>query len=134
MKNKGSTILVVPIIWTMTILIFLFLILMSVRVMEPLYQKMSETALKYIFIMEEYGYLNKDDQNAIKSELGQKGFDINNIIITGTDEIKEYGEIVELTLTYKHPYKKYKFNSAFFPEYIEEYIDINVHKKGVSKR
>ena len=97
MKNKGSTILVVPIIWTMTILIFLFLILMSVRVMEPflLYQKMSETALKYIFIMEEYGYLNKDDQNAIKSELGQKGFDINNIIITGTDEIKEYGEIVD---------------------------------------
>ena len=54
MNNKGNTLLVVPLVWTMTILIFLFLILMSVRVMEPflIYQKISESALKYIFIMD----------------------------------------------------------------------------------
>ena len=34
------------------------------RILEPftIYQKISETSLKYIFIMEEFGCLNKDEQ------------------------------------------------------------------------
>ena len=66
MRNKGSTVLAVPIVWVITIFIFIFFIIMSVRIIEPflIYQKMSETALKYIFVMEEYGCINKAEKEA----------------------------------------------------------------------
>lgn len=136
MNNKGSTLLVVPLVWTMTILIFLLLILMSVRVMEPflIYQKISESALKYIFVMEEFGCLNKADKEELKGELISKGLDVDKIIINSNEEVKEYGEVIELNISYQHPYKKMKFNSSFLPEYETEHILINVHKEGVSKR
>lgn len=136
MKNKGSTILVTPIIWTITLFIFLFFIVMSVRIMEPflLYQKISETALKYIFVMEEFGYLNSADQNSLKDDLVKKGLNINNVILNATDSSVDYGEIVELNITYRHPYKKSVFSKSISPTYEEEFIDINVRKVGVSKR
>lgn len=136
MSNKGNTILAVPIVWTITIFIFIFFIVMSVRVMEPflVYQKMSETALKYIFVMEEYGCLNKDEKDALCMELESKGLERKNIILTTNEDVVEYGDIVELNLSYKHPYKKTSFSAPFLPIYEEKFIEINVSKKGVSKR
>lgn len=134
--NKGSTVLVTPLIWTVTIFIFIFFIVFSVRILDPfiVYQKMSETALKYIFVMEEFGCLNKAEQNSIKQELEKKGLDISNINISATEEIKEYGELVELNIEYKYPFKKTMFNKSILPVYQEEFIDICISKKGVSKR
>lgn len=136
MNNKGNTILAVPIVWTITIFIFMFFIVMSVRVMEPflIYQKMSETALKYIFVMEEYGCLNRAEQDLLMSELEKKGLNLTNLVLIANENVVEYGDIVELSLSYKHPYKKTIFNSRFLPYYEEEFIEINVSKKGVSKR
>ena len=135
-KNKGSTVLVTPLIWTITIFIFIFFIVLSVRMLDPfiVYQKMSETALKYIFVMEDFGCLNKDEQVAIKQELEKKGLDVNNISIYATEEVKDYGELVELNIEYKYPFKKTVFNKSLFPVYKEEFIDICISKKGVSKR
>jgi len=135
-KNKGSTILVAPIIWTITIFIFAFFIVLSVRMLDPfiIYQKVSETALKYIFIMEEFGCLNKSEQENIKKELEQKGLDINNISIFATETIQDYGEVVELNIEYKYPFRKTVFNKGIFPVYKEEFFNINISKKGVSKR
>ena len=135
-RNKGSTVLVTPFIWTITIFIFIFFIVFSVRILEPFtaYQKISETALKYIFVMEEFGCLNKAEQEAIKKELGRKGLDVNNINIYATENVTNYGELVELNIEYKHPFKKTIFNNMLFPIYKEEFIDICISKKGVSKR
>lgn len=135
-RNKGSTVLVTPIIWTVTIFIFVFFIVLSVRMLDPfiVYQKMSETALKYIFVMEEFGCLNKDEQVAIKQELEKKGLDINNINIYATERVKDYGELVELNIEYKYPFKKTVFSKSLFPVYKEEFIDICISKKGISKR
>ena len=134
--NKGSTVLVTPFIWAITIFIFVFFIVFSVRILEPftIYQKISETALKYIFIMEEFGCLNKAEQQALKSELETKGLDISNINVYATDKVMEYGELVELNIEYKHPFKKSIFNNIFSPSYNDEIIDICISKKGVSKR
>lgn len=134
--NKGSTILVTPVIWVITIFIFVFFIVFFVRTLEPftIYQKISETALKYIFVMEEFGCLNKAEQAAIKTELQNKGLDINNISVFATDEVHDYGELVELNIEYKHPFRKIVFDKSLVPKYKEEFIDICVSKRGVSKR
>lgn len=134
--NKGSTILVTPVIWVITIFIFVFFIVFFVRTLEPftIYQKISETALKYIFVMEEFGCLNKAEQAAIKTELQNKGLDINNISVFATDEVHDYGELVELNIEYKHPFRKIVFDKSLVLKYKEEFIDICVSKRGVSKR
>jgi len=135
-KHKGSTVLVTPFIWTITIFIFIFFFVFAVRILEPftIYQKISETALKYIFVMEEFGCLNKAEQDSLKNELEKKGLNINNINIYATEKVVNYGELVELNIEYKHPFTKTIFNNSVFPTYKEEIIDICVSKKGVSKR
>ncbi len=135
-SNKGSTILITPIIWVITIFIFIFFIVFGIRIMEPfmIYQKMSSTALKYIFVMEEFGYLNKSDEKSLKNELVSKGLKNENILITATNQLKDYGEVIELTVIYQHPYKKVSFDNSLIPRYNEELMEICVSKKGVSKR
>lgn len=135
-SNKGSTILVTPIVWVVTIFIFVFFIVFGIRIIEPfmIYQKMSSTALKYIFVMEEFGYLNEAEEKALKSELVAKGLKIENILISATNEIKEYGDVIELNIQYKHPYKIFRFNNSLIPSSSEDIIEIGVAKKGVSKR
>ena len=136
MNNKGSTILITPIIWIITIFIFIFFMVFSVRIMEPfmIYQKISATTLKYIFVMEEFGYLTKGDKEELISELANKGLLIEKIYIEATDEEVEYGDVVELNVTYDHPYKNGRLDNSFIPKYSEETITISVSKKGVSKR
>ena len=135
-SNKGSTILITPIIWVITIFIFIFFIVFGIRIMEPfmIYQKMSSTALKYIFVMEEFGYLNKSDEKSLKNELVSKGLKNENILITATNQLKDYGEVIELTVIYQHPYKKVSFDNSLIPRYNEELMEICVSKKGISKR
>lgn len=135
-SNKGSTILITPIIWVITIFIFIFFIVFGIRIIEPfmIYQKMSSTALKYIFVMEEFGYLNKSDEKSLKNELISKGLKNENILITATNQLKDYGEVIELTVIYQHPYKKVSFDNSLIPRYNEELMEICVSKKGVSKR
>lgn len=135
-SNKGSTILITPIIWIITIFIFIFFIVFGIRIMEPfmIYQKVSSTALKYIFVMEEFGYLNKSDEKSLKNELISKGLKNENILITATNQLKDYGEVIELTVIYQHPYKKVSFDNSLIPRYSEELMEICVSKKGVSKR
>lgn len=134
--NRGSTILVTPIVWVVTIFIFVFFIVFGIRIIEPfmIYQKMSSTALKYIFVMEEFGYLNDADENSLKNELVAKGLKTENILINATNEQKEYGDVIELNIEYKHPYQIFKFNNSLVPSRSEDIIEICVSKKGVSKR
>lgn len=136
MNNKGSTVLITPIIWVMTIFIFIFFIVFSIRILEPfmIYQKISSVVLKYIFIMEDFGKLNEADERLLKKELNAKGLSIERITVDATKDAKDYGEVIELNVNYEHPYKKTVFNSLLTPKYQEEIINICVSKKGVSKR
>jgi hypothetical protein len=136
MNNKGSTILITPIIWVITIFVFIFFMVFSVKIMEPfmIYQKISATTLKYIFIIEDFGYLNREDKEELVRELTNKGLIAENIIVEATDEAVDYGDVVELSVIYDYPYKKASFETSFIPKYKEEIIKICVSKKGVSKR
>lgn len=135
-ENKGSTILVAPIIWCITIFTFVFFIIMSIRVMEPflIYQKISETSLKYIFIIEEYGFLTEKDKENMEFELAQKGIDTSRLKIFAPDKKRDYGELVTLDVEYIHKMRLLgNRKKVFSPEYKEEDIKICISKKGVSK-
>ena len=135
--EKGSTILATPLIWAISILIFLFFLVTALRVIEPfvIYQKISETSLKYIFIMEEYGYLAAKDKENLLSELQQKGIDISRVKISADERQREYGEVIKLEIYYRYSFKHARFQGkALIPKYENEDIAMCVSKKGVSKR
>ena len=136
-EKKGSTVLVTPLIWTISIFIFLFFLVTALRVIEPfvVYQKISETSLKYIFIMEEYGCLAAKDKENLLIELQQKGIDTARVKIFANEKVKEYGEVVELNIQYRYPFRHSRFkNNTLNPEYKTDDIQMCVSKKGVSKR
>ena len=136
-QENGSTLLATPLIWMISILIFLFFLVTSLNIIEPfvIYQKISETSLKYIFIMEEYGCLAAKDKANLLKELSEKGIDTSKVKIVANERVREYGQVIELKIQYQYAFKQAKFrNRTLMPEYVEEDIAMCVSKKGVSKR
>ena len=100
-----------------------------------IYQKISETSLKYIFIMEEYGCLAAKDKANLLKELSEKGIDTSKVKIVANERFREYGQVIELKIQYQYAFKQAKFRKrTLMPEYVEEDIAMCVSKKGVSKR
>ena len=91
-----------------------------------LYEKMLSTSLRYMFVLEEYGYLNDNDEKLLIKELENQGFKRENIIINATKEKKEYGESVQLIIEYR-----YNMNLPFFNE---NSLIINKQDKGLLMR
>ena len=85
-NNKGSAILTTPIIISIGISIVSILVVMSIKILMPYiwYERLSSTCIKYVFIMEEYGYLTKKEMNTLKKELKKQGFDEDKLKISYT--------------------------------------------------
>ena len=134
--EKGSTVLVTPLIWVISILIFLFFLVTSLNVIEPfvIYQKISETSLKYIFIMEEYGYLTDRDRVKLKEELISKGLKGESITIRATSDLQDYGTPISLIINYKHSMNLPSFEESFIPRISPKEINLKVFKRSFSKR
>ena len=78
------------------------LIVFSIKILTPYiyYEKLSSTCLKYVFIMEDFGYLTQKEQNNFQSELLSQGFDYNNLKIECTTKRQKYGTPIYLKVTY----------------------------------
>ena len=109
---------------------------MFIRLMEPfvIYEKMSSSSLKYIFVMEEYGYLTERDRTKLKEELAGKGLNPENITIRATSELKEYGTPISLIINYKHSMNLPSFEESFIPRMSQKDINLKVFKRSFSKR
>ena len=101
-SERGNSIVSAPIIVAIIFFIFMIFAVTFISILEPfiVYEKLSATSLKYIFIMEEYGYLTGNEREKLKYDLQQKGLDTNKITIRATSELKEYGTPISLILSY----------------------------------
>lgn len=105
MRNKkGSAIITTPIIIAIGIMIVSTLIVMAVKILMPYiwYEKLSSTCIKYVFIMEEYGYLTKKEANNLESELIEQGFEKNKITLAYTKTRVNYGDPIFLKVSYDY--------------------------------
>jgi hypothetical protein len=129
MKNEiGNTILTTPIIIALGMIIISILIVFTINIMTPYiwYEKLSSTCLKYIFIMEEYGYLSKTEKNNLIKELYNNGFNKNDLEISCTSSEQEYGEEIYLEVEYEYELK--------LPNTSKKIIPMKIHRESVSKR
>lgn len=102
MNNKGSSILTTPIVIAIGIMFVATLIVFVINILMPYiwYEKLSSTCIKYMFIMEEYGYLSSKERQNLIEELELQGFDIGLLKIDATDKRQNYGDRIFIDLEY----------------------------------
>lgn len=129
LSNKsGSSVLTTPIIITFGIMIVTVLLLLVVEVIMPYlwYEKLSSTSIKYVYLMEEFGYLTNKEVNLLKDDLENQGFKMKNIDIEYTNNKVDYGEPIYLKIFYKYELK--------IPLASSKLIDMQVERNSVCKR
>ena len=127
-RNRGSEIITTPIVIAIGLMLISMLIVFCVNILMPYvwYEKLSSTCLKYVFVMEEYGYLtNKEKANLIK-ELQTQGFDTTKLTVTSTSKRQNYGSSIYLKVNYI-----YKMN---LPIVGTKNVVMNINRESVSKR
>ena len=105
MKNDmGSAILTTPIIIAIGVMIIATLIALAINIIMPYiwYEKLSSASIKYIYIMEEYGYLTKKEIGNLKEELKSQGFNNDALNIGYTSTRVEYGSPIFLEIEYDY--------------------------------
>ncbi len=127
-KNNGNSILTTPIIIAVGIFAVSILISVSVNILMPYiwYEKLSSECIKYVFAMEEYGYLTKYEATNLKEELVRQGFDEEGLKISYTTSRVDYGEKIYLKIEYDYNMKLLIIG--------DKIIAMNIEKNSVSKR
>lgn len=127
-SEKGSTIITTPLIIAVGVMIVSMIIVIAVNIITPYlwYEKLSSTCIKYIYVMEEFGYLTKNEMRKLKNELKSQGFDDEYLKIGYTSTRVTYGNPIFLKLEYDY------IVDIPFGENIE--VPMIVTRNSVSKR
>ena len=127
-REKGSVVLTTPIIVVIGTIIVSILIVVAVKILMPYiwYEKLSSTCIKYIFIMEEYGYLTRKEAVNLKEELKEQGFDEEKITLSYVGSEVNYGDPIYLKVMYEY--------DIDFPIIGYKSIPMEAERVSVSKR
>ena len=135
-SEKGNSIIAIPIVVMIIFFIFTIFSVLFINILKPfiIYEKLSATSLKYIFVMEEYGYLTVKEREKLKNDLVGKGLEKEKINLRATSEKQDYGEPLSLILSYKCPLTVPSFNNTFIPTLNKKDMEVKVTKYSFSKR
>lgn len=127
-SQKGSSILTTPIIIAIGMMLVATLIVFAIKILMPYiwYEKLSSTCIKYVFIMEEYGYLTRKEKSNLLNELEKQGFEKENVKVQSTTKLQSYGSPIYLNVEYKYNLK--------LPIIGEKTILMEISRTSVSKR
>lgn len=127
-NQNGSSMLTTPIVFAIGIIMISTLIVFSVKILMPYiwYEKLSSSCIKYIFVMEEYGYLTRKEAKALKDDLIKQGFDEDKLMLSYVSTRVDYGKPIFLKIVYD-----YDIN---FPIVGKRTIEMKVERHSVSKR
>lgn len=126
--NKGSTIITTPVIIAIGMVLVSVLIVFTIKILMPYiwYEKLSSTCIKYIFVMEDYGYLTKTEKKNLIEELEEQGFEEENLKLEATSRLQQYGDPIYLNIKYEY--------DLDIPMIDLETINMEIKKSSVSKR
>ena len=127
-NNKGSSILTTPIIIAVGLIMVSSLIVFAVNILTTYiwYEKLSATCIKYVFVMEEYGYLTNVEKGNLLKDLSNQGFDENKLKISYTSKRQNYGSPIYLKIDYNY--------QLDLPVVGSRVIPMNISRESVSKR
>lgn len=135
-SNKGNSIVTLPIVIAIVFFLFVIFSMTFVNILKPfvVYEKISSSSLKYIFVMEEYGYLTNREREKLIDDLVGKGLEKGKITVRATSEKRDYGEPISLILRYQCDIKVPSFKDSLVPSMETKNIEVKVTKYSFSKR
>ena len=127
-SKKGTEIITTPIIIALGILMVAVLIVFSIKIIMPYiwYEKLSSTCLKYVFIMEEYGYLTNLEEKNLMKELKKQGFMEKKVKVNCTKKQQKYGYPIYLNVSYTYELER--------PVVGKKQVEMTINRESVSKR
>jgi hypothetical protein len=122
-KQKGSSIITTPIIIAIGIILISILIVTIVKIIMPYiwYEKLSSTCIKYVYVIEEYGYLTKKEAKMLEQELKKQGFNEEKLKIEYTSQKVNYGDEIYLKINYEYEFELPIAGKQEIPMQIEKY-------------
>ncbi len=124
MKNqKGSSIITTPLVIAIGMMIISTLLVSAIQIIMPYiwYEKLSSVCMKYVFVLEEYGYLTKKEGNMLLEDLEKQGFQKKQIHLDYTAKKVAYGEEIFLKVDYEYSLKLPGFSRQVVPMKVEKY-------------
>ncbi len=103
-KNKaGNTSIVMPIMIIISVIIIITVgfCLFQIIIKFINYEKINTVALKYMFVIEKFGYLTYVEKEGLINDLVNKGLKEENITVYAPQSPKQAGELLEFTIKYK---------------------------------
>lgn len=128
MNSKGSSMVTTPIIIAIGMMLISILIVFTIKILMPYiwYEKLSSTCIKYLFVMEEYGYLTNAEKKNLISELEEQGFEKEKLNLTATSRLQDYGDPIYLDIKYEY--------ALDIPMIDLKSVNMEIKKSSVSKR
>ena len=102
--KKGNSVITVPVMLVFAIVVLCSIGILLMNILKPyiMYEKLLSTTLRYMFVLEEYGYLTDDEIDLLIEELAMQGFNREDISVEATQTIQDYGDTVYLSITYNY--------------------------------
>lgn len=136
-SQTGSTAVGAPIVTAISMFLMALMVVVCINIIMPFiwYEKLSLQSLKYIFVMEEYGYLTQEEKSRLVNELESEHFEPAGIDVSATEQPVEYGEPIFLNITYNYTYNlPFLKGNSLSAEREEQAIQMIVRRQSVSKR
>ena len=127
-KHKGSAIITTPIIIAIGVVLLSTLIVATSKLLMPYiwYEKLSSTCFKYVYVLEEYGYLSKKEAKLLVDELENQGFEKEKIKLDYTSKKVDYGDEIYLKIDYEYSFE--------LPIVGEQSVPMQIKKYSICKR
>ncbi len=132
--KRGNTSLTIVFVTFICIIISIYIVSYIFNIINVFicYQKLNNISLKYMFILEKYGYLTQDEKDELFNDLQKNNIDTSNVVIDVPEDISSFGTKLDFVIEYK-----YKLNRIFFSENSfglnVDYINISVKRSCYSK-
>ena len=122
-KQSGNAILTTPLLIAIGTILIAILTVTTIKILMPYiwYEKLSSTCIKYVFVIEEYGYLTKKATKLLIDELVKEGFEREKIKLEYTSKAVNYGDEIYLKIKYDYNLKIPMIGEKTIPMQIEKY-------------
>ncbi len=122
-KQNGNAILTTPLLIAIGTILIAILTVTTIKILMPYiwYEKLSSTCIKYVFVIEEYGYLTKKETKLLIDELEKEGFEREKIKLEYTSKAVNYGDEIYLKIKYDYNLKIPMIGEKIIPMQIEKY-------------
>ena len=121
-KQNGNAILTAPLLIAIGTILIAILTVTTIKILMPYiwYEKLSSTCIKYVFVIEEYGYLTKKETKLLIDELEKEGFEREKIKLEYTSKAVNYGDEIYLKIKYDYNLKIPMIGEKTIPMQIEK--------------